>query len=135
MIRTAEACGADGILCDAGTADRYSPKVVRSTMGALFRLPVVVADNLEKSLQQLKNSGYTAFAAHLQGSVDYRRASWPQKTVLMIGNEANGLSDSLTACADERVLIPMQGKVESLNASVAAALLMFEWRRGREVGL
>lgn len=134
IIRTAEACGADGILCDAGTADLYSPKVVRSTMGALFRVPVVVAEDLEESLRQLKAGGYTAFAAHLQGSTDYRCAQWPEKTVLMIGNEANGLTDQLTACADSRVIIPMQGSVESLNASVAAALLMFEWRRCRDVG-
>ena len=132
IIRTAEACGVDGILCDNGTVDLYSPKVVRSTMGALFRVPVTVAENLEQALQQLKGMGYAVFAAHLQGSVDYRNANWPERAVLMIGNEANGLSDSLTACADQRVLIPMRGSVESLNASVAAALLMFEWRRCRD---
>ncbi len=135
IIRTAEACGADGIVCDAGTADRYSPKAVRSTMGALFRVPVSVTEDLEQALQQLKGRGYTAFAAHLQGSVDYRKAEWPKKTVLMIGNEANGLSENLTLCADSRVIIPMQGSVESLNASVAAALLMFEWRRNRDESL
>ena len=134
IIRTAEACGADGILCDAETADRYSPKVVRSTMGALFRVPVTVAVDLEQALYQLKDRGYTAFAAHLQGSEDYRRVKWPRKTVLMIGNEANGLSEKMTACADSRVIIPMKGNVESLNASVAAALLMFEWRRCQDVG-
>lgn len=132
IIRTAEACGADGIVCDSGTADRYSPKVVRSTMGALFRVPVVVTEDLELALRQLKDGGYRACAAHLQGSVDYRKADWQEKTVLMIGNEANGLSEKLTLCADSRVIIPMQGNVESLNASVAAALLMFEWRRCRD---
>ena len=132
IIRTAEACGADGILCDGGTADLYSPKVVRSTMGALLRVPVAVTEDPAGTLQGLKESGYAVFAAHLQGSADYRKARWPEKTVLMIGNEANGLSEELTACADTRVIIPMQGRVESLNASVAAALLMFEWRRCRD---
>ncbi len=131
ILRTAEACGADGILCDAGTVDPYSPKAVRATMGGIFRVPVAVTDDLAAEVKMLQADGYTAFAAHLQASTDYRMAGWPQKSIIMIGNEANGLSDALTALADQRVIIPMQGAVESLNASVAAALLMFEWRRNR----
>ena len=131
IIRTAEACGADGIVCDPETVDRYSPKVVRSTMGALFRVPVAVTEDLQGTLAKLRTEGYTSYAAHLQGSVDYRKAEWKQRSVILIGNEANGLSDELTEAADCRVIIPMKGKVESLNASVAAALLMFEWNRSR----
>lgn len=134
ILRTAEACGADGVLCDAASADPWSPKTVRSTMGAVFRLPVAVEEDLSAALGILQRKGYTAFAAHLQASGDFRKAVWPKKSIIMIGNEANGLSDALTVAADRRVIIPMRGRAESLNASVAAALLMYEWNRHQNGG-
>ncbi len=132
IIRTAEACGADGILCDNATADCYSPKVVRSTMGAILRVPVAYTGGLGEAAEALKSRGYTTYAAHLQASVDYREAAFEPASAIMIGNESKGLSAELTEMADRRVIIPMKGKIESLNAAVAASLLMFEWVRRRD---
>lgn len=131
MLRTAEAAGASLILADNTTADLYSPKVIRSTMGAVFRLPVVYSDNLLKSLRRLQSYGVQLFAAHLKGRQNFWDTDYPLKTAFLIGNEGNGLSDEVSALADRMVRIPMDGKTESLNASVAASLLLYEWKRQR----
>ncbi|MBR3644663.1 MAG: RNA methyltransferase [Parasporobacterium sp.] len=131
MIRSAEAAGVTMVLADLQTADLYGPKVVRSTMGAIFRVPVIYSDNLEKSLRRLKTYGVQLFAAHLQAKQDYWGTNYSRKCAFLIGNEGNGLSDEITALADRLVRIPMDGEVESLNASVAASLLLYEWKRQR----
>lgn len=129
MLRTAEAAGMDGILMSKGTVDVYNPKVIRSTMGSVFRMPFVYTDTLEQTLQWLKLCGVRIFAAALGGSIDYRTADYSGGCAIMIGNEGNGLSERIQELADCRVRIPMCGQVESLNASVAAAVLMFEITR------
>jgi len=126
ILRTAEAAGA-GIIMDKDTVDIYNPKVVRSTMGAVFRVPFVVVDSLYDSAMLLKNKNYKIYAAHLKGAEDFDREKYPEKAAFMIGNEAAGLSDEIAALADKYIRIPMQGKVESLNASVAASLIMYEY--------
>ncbi|MCR5421960.1 MAG: RNA methyltransferase [Lachnospiraceae bacterium] len=125
MIRTAEAAGYDLILASEGTVDVYNPKVIRSTMGSVFRVPVIYTENLKTSLRFLKEKGVRIYAAHLRGKKDYDKIDYPGKMAVMIGNEGNGLSDMIADEADEYIKIPMKGKVESLNASVASALLMF----------
>lgn len=128
MIRTAEGAGFDMILADRNTVDIYNPKVTRSTMGSMFRIPVIYTDDLEGALCELKAKGVTLYAAHLNGTNEYDKEKYSERLAILIGNEGNGLSDSITACADRLVRIPMQGKLESLNAAVAAALLMYEAR-------
>ena len=132
MIRTAEAAGYDFILAGEGTVDVYNPKVIRSTMGSVYRLPVVYTDRLKKDIEVLKEVGVRIYAAHLDGSNDYDSVEYGSKAAVMIGNEGNGLSRELTAEADELVRIPMKGQTESLNAAVAAAIMMFETFRTKK---
>ena len=131
MVRTAEAAGAAAILCDEKTADLYQPKVVRSTMGALFRLPFLRTDDLPGTLEKLKKQGTRVFAAHLQGAEIYTEVSYEGSSAVLIGNEGNGLSEEITVLADERILIPMEGGIESLNAAVSAGIVLFEAARQR----
>ena len=125
MIRTMEAGGFDLMLASQGTVDVYNPKVIRSTMGSVYRIPVIYSDDLIRDLNILKESGVRLYAAHLKGRSYYNEIGYTDRTGILIGNEAAGLSDEVSAAADELVKIPMQGQVESLNAAVAAALLMF----------
>ena len=129
LFRTAEAAGAAGILLDQETADPYNPKVVRGTMGAIFRLPFRICADPEKTLLSLRAEGYRIYAAHLAGSVPYDAPAYPEKSVFLLGNEGNGLSDAVTALADERVRIPLCGRAESLNVAVAGAVLLYEHLR------
>ena len=125
MIRTAEAAGFDFVLASEGTVDIYNPKVIRSTMGSVFRVPITYTRELKKAADELKGVGVKLYAAHLKGKHDYNRISYGRRYAIMIGNEANGLSDEASEMADELIRIPMHGQVESLNAAVAAALLMY----------
>ena len=131
IIRTAEAAGASGILLGKGCADIYNPKVTRSTMGSIFRVPFVYADDLQGAVINLKECGIRILAAHLEGSVGLYEESLEGPTAILIGNESRGLSDETAALADRAVRIPMSGSVESLNAAVAAAVCMFEAKRQR----
>ncbi len=124
IVRTAEAAGVSGIIMDRNTADIYSPKVVRSTMGSIFRVPYIYTDNLPGEINRLKENGIRIYAAHLQGKeIGQHVLVYPR--AFMIGNEGSGLSEETAALADEKIKIPMAGKVESLNAAVSAALLMY----------
>lgn len=131
MIRMAEGAGADGIIMDKSTVDIYNPKVVRSTMGSVFRVPFLYVDDLEEVASQLQGSGMKLYAAHLKGSQYYFEESYLESTGILIGNEAAGLSDSLANLADVHIKIPMDGQVESLNAAMAATILMYEVKRQR----
>lgn len=129
MIRTAEGAGFDAIIADNRTVDVYNPKVTRSTMGSLFRVPVMYTHDLSETIKKLQGSGAKVFAAHLNGECDYSEATYGERVAILIGNEGNGLSDEISSLSDTLVKIPMSGKVESLNAAVAAALMMYEVRR------
>lgn len=131
MLRTVEASGFDAIIADRNTADVYNPKVIRSTMGSIYRVPFFYADDLYGLLDKLDSLGVQLVAAHLKGSEDYSKASYSDRVGVLIGNEGNGLSDKATDKATLKIKIPMAGKVESLNAAVAAALMMFEVQRER----
>ncbi|MCI6698711.1 MAG: RNA methyltransferase [Lachnospiraceae bacterium] len=134
IIRTAEGAGVTGILMSRGTADLYNPKVARSTMGSIFRVPFLYTDDLPGMIGKVKQAGVTVCAAHLQGRHTYDGEDYTRGTAFLIGNESRGLSDGISALADVRVRIPMSGKVESLNAAVAAAILMYEAGRQRRAG-
>ena len=126
IMRTAEAAGVTGVIMGKGTVDIFNPKVVRSTMGSIFRLPFSYVDDLKAVIIGLKRDGISFYATHLKGKESYRDISYSDKAGILIGNEARGLSDEIANLADTCVIIPMHGKVESLNAAVAAALMMYE---------
>ena len=126
IMRTAEAAGVTGVIMTKGTVDIFNPKVVRSTMGSIFRLPFAYVEDLKEVIKELKKSGISFYAAHLKGEKSYKAIQYSDRSAILIGNEARGLSDEVADLADTYVIIPMQGKVESLNAAVAAALMMYE---------
>ena len=126
IMRTAEAAGVTGVIMTKGTVDIFNPKVVRSTMGSIFRLPFAYVEDLKEVIKELKKSGISFYATHLKGEKSYKAIQYSDRSAILIGNEARGLSDEVADLADTYVLIPMQGKVESLNAAVAAALMMYE---------
>lgn len=131
ILRTGEGAGIDGVILNRTSVDPYMPKVIRSTMGSIYRVPIAVAEDLEPVVSSLRDSGCRVFAAHLKGKKSYYEQDYLKDTCFMIGNEANGLSDSLAQMATDYIRIPMSGQVESLNAGVAAALLMYEAKRQR----
>ena len=125
IVRTGEGAGITGIIMSSDCVDIYNPKVIRSTMGSIFRVPFAVTDNLPQAVEELKNNGVITYAAHLNGEL-YSSGKLAQDVAFLIGNEARGLSCEVSEKADKLIKIPMAGKVESLNASVAAAILMYE---------
>lgn len=131
ILRAGEGAGVTGIIMDSHTADIYNPKVIRSTMGSVLRVPFVYVDDLAGTLAELKERGIRLFAAHLDGAHNYEQEDYTGNTGFLIGNEAKGLSKEAACLADTRIRIPMAGKVESLNAAVAASVLMFEAARQR----
>lgn len=133
IFRTAEAAGATGILMSAGTADLFNPKTVRATMSAIFRMPFLVSSDLRAELAALRRLGIKSYAAHLQGTRSYDALPLAGPAAFLIGNEGNGLTDRLAEAADEKIIIPMEGGAESLNAAMAAGILIFEAARQRRV--
>ena len=131
IVRTAEGAGVDAIFLSKGSVDIYNPKTIRSTMGSIYRMPVVYVENLLELLNAFKQRGIKSNAAHLDGKNSYDKENYQSGTAILIGNEGNGLRDEIADSADVWVQIPMQGKVESLNAAIAASILMFEVYRQR----
>ena len=131
IIRTAEGAGVDAVIMSRDTVDIYSPKVVRATMGALFREPFVICDDLKDTVKKLRAKGIKCYAAHLKGEKTFWEEDFIKGTAFLIGNEGNGLSDELTKEADKLIKIPMEGQLESLNAGVSASLLGYEAKRQR----
>lgn len=125
IIRTCEAAGVSGIILSKESVDIYNPKVVRSTMGAILRVPFYESENLKEDIKKIKQNNYKLYAAHLGGKKLYNEVKKDGAYGFIIGNEANGISDEVAALADELVIIPMYGNVESLNAAIAASILMF----------
>ena len=125
MVRTAEAAGITGIIMSSDTADIYSPKVTRSTMGSIFRMPFLYSDDICDTIDVLKQNGVTVYGAYLHGGRPYSEVEYREPCAILIGNEGNGISDAAIERVSERVYIPMQGEIESLNAAIAAAVLMY----------
>ena len=126
IMRTAEAAGVTGVIMGKGTVDIFNPKVVRSTMGSIFRLPFAYVEDLKETIKELKEQRISFYATHLKGKKSYKDIKYSDRSAILVGNEARGLSNEVADLADIYVIIPMQGKVESLNAAVAAALMMYE---------
>ena len=130
IIRTANAAGASGIVVSKDSADIFSPKVVRSAAGSLFNLPIAVMD-VEVAAKELKANGVQLVATDLSTDLSPYQTDFTRPLALMIGNESRGLSDEMLALADVKVRLPMSEQVESLNASVASGVLMYEVVRQR----
>ncbi len=133
IVRTGEGAGVTGIVMSARTVDIYNPKTIRATMGSIYRVPFVCAENLCGAVERMREKGIRVYAAHLAGENYYDNLNFRQGTAFLIGNEGNGLSRELTERADSLLKIPMEGSVESLNAAVSAALMMYEARRQRKL--
>lgn len=131
ILRMAEAAGVTGVIVSRNTADLYSPKTVRATMGAIYRVPTAQTEDMARTVKELHARGIQTCAAWLPGSVCYTEPDYRRPTAFLIGNEGNGLKQDTADAADIRVRIPMQGKVESLNAAVAATVLAYEAARQR----
>lgn len=131
IIRTADAVGATAVLVGPGTVDPYSPKVVRATMGSLFHLPVLVRSSLYDDLKQLKGQGVAVFATALRHDRSLYDLDLSGPLAWLVGNEGAGLTPEALALATEAVSIPMPGQAESLNASVATAVCLYETLRQR----
>lgn len=131
ILRAGEGAGITGVIMNKTTVDVYHPKTIRSTMGSIYRVPFYIAQNIHTTALDLKEKGVLLYAAHLKGTLSYDYPDYTQATGFLIGNEGSGLSHELTEHADTYVRIPMEGRVESLNAAIAAALLMYEVNRQR----
>lgn len=131
ILRTAEGAGVTGIVMNRECVDIYNPKTIRSTMGSIYRMPFYYADDLEEAIHRLKEKGICTYAAHLEGKRDYDEEDYCRPCAFLIGNEGNGLTEEIADLADAYIKIPMEGQVESLNAAIAASVLMFEAGRQR----
>ncbi|MCR4586105.1 MAG: RNA methyltransferase [Lachnospiraceae bacterium] len=132
IFRTAEAAGADGMVICGSCADVYSPKVVRSTMGAIMRLPFIIEEDGLKAIKMLQDMGVKVYAAALDDKAKtFSENDYTGPAAFMTGNEGNGLKEEHILAADGTVFIPMAGRTESLNASISAALLLYEAARQR----
>ncbi len=131
MVRTGEGAGITGIIMNKTTVDLFNPKTIRSTMGSIYRVPFYVAEDFASTLEVLKEKGISLYAAHLKGQHMYDEEDYTEACGFLIGNEGNGLTDETADIADTYIKIPMEGKVESLNAAISATLLMYEANRQR----
>lgn len=131
ILRTADAAGVNGVLLSKGCVDPFNEKVVRATMGSLFEVPLIQDADLCASLPELRARGYEIAVAVLENSQDYATYDWTRPTVLVIGNEAQGIAKEIQSLATQRLSIPILGSAESLNAAIAAGVLVFEAARQR----
>lgn len=123
VIRTADAMGALGIILGKGCTDPFSPKTLRSAMGSSYRVPIYEAE-LETLIPTMQRHGFSAICGHLKGEVSVPQVNDKKRVLIVIGNEANGVSDVVADCCD-KICLPMFGNAESLNAAVAASIMMF----------
>ena len=130
ILRTVDSAGLNQIIISKNSADSYNPKVVRSTMGAIFRVNIIETDNLVETLKQVQKNKFEVVVTALDTNNSIYDIEYKNK-VIVIGNEANGVSKEVQSLADKKVKIPMLGKTESLNASVAASIMIYEYVRGK----
>lgn len=126
IIRTAEAAGYRGIIVISGSGDVYSPKVVRAAAGSLFRMPVIGAKDAQEAADMVRKMNKKLTVTCLEDAADCFETDLTKDIALVIGNEGRGVSERLMELSDIRVKIPMQGSIESLNAAVAAGILMYQ---------
>ncbi|GKX28385.1 RNA methyltransferase [Vallitalea longa] len=132
IIRTCDAVKASGVIISKGSVDLYNPKVVRATMGSIFRVPVITDSDLIEDIKILKSNNIEIIASHLQGSDNLYKCNLTRGIGVLIGNEGNGLTDEVVGLANRNIKIPMIGKSESLNAGVATSIIAYEALRQRK---
>ena len=128
IIRTIDSVGLNQVIISKETADTYSPKVVRSTMGAIFRVNVIESMDLINTIKTLKKHKFKVHATSLNSEKDIYNIDY-NKTCIVIGNEGNGVTKEVIEASDDSIKIPMLGKTESLNASVATGIILYEYVR------
>ena len=133
MMRTGEGAGIDGVIMSRDTVDLYNPKTIRATMGSVYRVPFFYTEDLHGVMEQLREKNIRVYAAHLKGECTYDDCDYTHGSAFLIGNEGNGLKKATADLADTYMKIPMEGSVESLNAGIAAAVLMYEAARQRRI--
>ena len=129
IIRTLDCAGISNLIVSQGTSDVYNPKVVRSTMGAILRVNIEQSNDLMKTLKERQNDGYKIIVTSLDGDSFYTDLQFDSKSIVVIGNESKGVKEEIQKIADIKTKIPMIGKTESLNASVAASIIAYEYVR------
>ncbi len=134
IIRTADAAGCVGVIVPEGCVELFNPKVLRSTMGSVYHLPIWHCDSIQEAISFCKKNDFSIYASHLEGAVSIYDADLSGNTALIIGSEADGISADALSNADTLVRIPMAGKAESLNASIAAGIMIFEAVRQKTAG-
>jgi TrmH family RNA methyltransferase len=135
LLRTAEAAGVGGIVALGGSVDAFSPKVLRSSMGSAFRLPILADATADQLLHLREAHGLNIVAAAGEGEIDYTDYDWRQPTLLLLGNEGRGVDSALMQRCDSRLRIPLLNGVESLNVAAAGAVMLFEAARQRRLSL
>ena len=128
ILRTVDSIGLNQIIVSKETADAFNPKVVRSTMGAIFRIKIIESEDLKQTIKEIKKHHFKLMVTSLQTENSIYDIEFNKK-IIVIGNESNGVSKDIQDMADEKAKIPMLGKTESLNASVAAGIVMYEYVR------
>lgn len=128
ILRTVDSIGLNQIIVSKGTADAFNSKVVRSTMGAIFRIKIIEVENLAQAIKEMRKHHFKLMVTSLQTENSIYDIQFNKK-IIVIGNESNGVSKGIQEMADEKAKIPMLGKTESLNASVAAGVVMYEYVR------
>ena len=128
IIRTIDSVNLKQIIVSKGSSDVYNPKVVRSTMGAIFRVKVLESENLQETIKEIKKHKFKILATDLNTNSSIYDEKY-SKCAIIIGNEANGVSKEILSLADKKIKIPMLGKTESLNASVATGIILYEYVR------
>ena len=127
IIRTADACGLDVVLLSKGSVDLYNGKTIRATMGSLFHIPVIQNIDTEEAILKLKGSKVVTIGADPHSSISCIELPYYKKSAIIIGNESQGISSEITALLDKNAKIPMPGRAESLNAGIAASIMMYEF--------
>lgn len=131
LLRTADAAHVDGVILSNPTSDIYNPNVIRSSVGCVFTNPIAIGTTAEV-VSFLKENKINAYGAALQASVPYHTQNYSQSTAILVGTEATGLTDEWLRETHQNIIIPMSGKIDSMNVSVAAAILLFEAKRQRD---
>lgn len=126
IIRTADCAGLEAVILAKGTVDPYNSKTLRSTMGSIFTMPIVQTDDVMGLISELRSNGFSLATTSLAGDRFYDEIDYGESVVLVIGNEGSGVSDDILAVSDIKVKIPIYGHAESLNASIAAGIMMYE---------
>ena len=132
IIRTLDCAGIHHLLLSKGTVDVYNPKVIRSTMGAIYRVNVEEEVDLKERLESMQKDGYQVVVTDLSAKQYHDEIDYTQKLVIVIGNESIGVSEEVRELADIKIKIPMLGRTESLNAGVAASIVAYEVVRARK---